>query len=69
MEPRGCNRRQQVANRPSREKREIKPNLAVSCEQLQEEPEAANMFFQLGSPRYERASLIVTSNKHSRPLG
>jgi DNA replication protein DnaC len=27
------------------------------------EPEAANMFFQLVSARYERASLIVTSNK------
>jgi DNA replication protein DnaC len=27
------------------------------------EPEAANLFFQLASSRYERASLIVTSNK------
>jgi DNA replication protein DnaC len=27
------------------------------------EPEAANLFFQLVSVRYERASLIVTSNK------
>src|SRR5881398_803455 len=27
------------------------------------EPEAANLFFQLLSSRYERASLIVTSNK------
>src|ERR1700742_4512646 len=27
------------------------------------EPEAANLFFHLVSPRYERASLIVTSNK------
>ena len=27
------------------------------------EPEAANLFFQLVSNRYERASLIVTSNK------
>jgi DNA replication protein DnaC len=27
------------------------------------EPEAANLFFQLFSARYERASLIVTSNK------
>src|SRR3954447_18790595 len=27
------------------------------------EPEAANPFFQLVSSRYERASLIVTSNK------
>jgi DNA replication protein DnaC len=27
------------------------------------EPEAANLFFQLVSQRYERASLIVTSNK------
>lgn len=27
------------------------------------EPEAANLFFQLVSSRYERASLIVTSNK------
>jgi hypothetical protein len=27
------------------------------------EPEAANLFFQLVSRRYERASLIVTSNK------
>ena len=26
------------------------------------EPEAANLFFQLVSTRYERASLIVTSN-------
>ena len=30
------------------------------------EPEAANLFFQLVSSRYERASLIVTSN---RPFG
>jgi DNA replication protein DnaC len=27
------------------------------------EPEAANLFFQLVSARYERASVIVTSNK------
>ena len=27
------------------------------------EPEAANLFFQLISARYERASVIVTSNK------
>lgn len=27
------------------------------------EPEAANLIFQLVSSRYERASLIVTSNK------
>jgi DNA replication protein DnaC len=27
------------------------------------EPEAVNLFFQLVSSRYERASLIVTSNK------
>jgi DNA replication protein DnaC len=27
------------------------------------EPEAANLFFQLVSSRYERASLTVTSNK------
>ncbi|MDT0616835.1 ATP-binding protein, partial [Streptomyces sp. DSM 40712] len=27
------------------------------------EPEAANLFFQLVSGRYERASVIVTSNK------
>ncbi len=27
------------------------------------EPEAANLFFQLVCSRYERASLIVTSNK------
>jgi IstB-like ATP binding protein len=27
------------------------------------EPQAANVFFQLVSSRYERASLIVTSNK------
>jgi hypothetical protein len=30
------------------------------------EPEAANLFFQLVSARYERASLIVTSNKPLR---
>ena len=30
------------------------------------EPEAANLFFQLVSSRYERASVIVTSN---RPFG
>jgi DNA replication protein DnaC len=29
------------------------------------EPEAANLFFQLVSSRYVRASLIVTSNKQS----
>lgn len=29
------------------------------------EPEAANLFFQLVSSRYERASLIVTSNGDS----
>jgi DNA replication protein DnaC len=28
------------------------------------EPEAANLFFQLVSSRYERASLMVTSNKN-----
>lgn len=33
------------------------------------EPEAANLFFQLVSSRYERAGLIVTSNKNFRPLG
>lgn len=33
------------------------------------EPEAANLFFQLVSSRYERASLIVTSNKPFGPLG
>ncbi|MFE7216666.1 ATP-binding protein [Streptomyces sp. NPDC057611] len=27
------------------------------------EPEAANLFFQLTSGRYKRASVIVTSNK------
>jgi hypothetical protein len=27
------------------------------------EPEAANLFFQLVSTRYQRASLIITSNK------
>ena len=27
------------------------------------EPEAANLFFQLVSSRYERASMVVTSNK------
>ena len=32
-------------------------------EALPFEPEAANLFFQLVSSRYERASLIVTSNK------
>jgi DNA replication protein DnaC len=31
------------------------------------EPEAANLFFQLVSSRYERASLIVTSNKPFEP--
>ena len=33
------------------------------------EPEAANLFFQLVSARYERASLIVTSQQALRPLG
>ena len=33
------------------------------------EPEAANLFFQLVSSRYERASLIVTSNKALRSMG
>lgn len=33
------------------------------------EPEAANLFFQLVSARYERASLIVTSKQTLRPLG
>jgi IstB-like ATP binding protein len=33
------------------------------------EPEAAILFFQLVSARYERASLIVTSNKAVRPVG
>jgi DNA replication protein DnaC len=33
------------------------------------EPEAANLFFQLVSSRYERASLIVTSNKPFGPVG
>jgi DNA replication protein DnaC len=33
------------------------------------EPEAANLFFQLVSARYERASLIVTSNKPFGSVG
>ena len=33
------------------------------------EPEAANLFFQLVSSRYERASLIVTSQQALRPVG
>jgi hypothetical protein len=33
------------------------------------EPEAANLFFQLMSNRYERASLIVTSNRPFGSLG
>ena len=33
------------------------------------EPEAANLFFQLISARYERASVIVTSQQTVRPLG
>lgn len=33
------------------------------------EPEAANLFFHLVSSRYERASVIVTSNKVFAPLG
>jgi DNA replication protein DnaC len=33
------------------------------------EAEAANLFFQLVSARYERASLIVTSNKPSGSVG
>ena len=38
------------------------------------EAEAANLFFQLVSSRYERASLIVTNNKplrrkHAAPRG
>ena len=31
------------------------------------DPEAANRMFSLASARYERASLVVTSNKPSRP--
>ena len=31
------------------------------------DPEAANLMFSLVSARYERASLIVTSNKPSAP--
>jgi DNA replication protein DnaC len=31
------------------------------------DPEAANLMFMLVSRRYERASMIVTSNKPSRP--
>ena len=31
--------------------------------------EAANLFFQLVSARYERASVIVTSQQALRPLG
>ena len=33
------------------------------------EPEAANLFFQLVSSRYERASLIVTLQQTVRPVG
>jgi DNA replication protein DnaC len=33
------------------------------------EPEAANLFFQLASSRYERASLIVNLQQAVRPLG
>jgi DNA replication protein DnaC len=36
---------------------------SASSPQIRAEPEAANLFFQLVSGRYERASLIVTSNK------
>ena len=42
---------------------------ATRCSSIDEvgyipfEPDAANLFFQLVSSRYERASLIVTSNK------
>ena len=45
------------------------PRAATRCLVIDEvgyipfEPEAANLFFQLVSARYERASLIVTSNK------
>lgn len=35
----------------------------VGCLPFEAEAEAANLFFQLVSSRYERASLIVTSNK------
>jgi DNA replication protein DnaC len=33
------------------------------------DPEAANLMFSLVSARYERASLIVTSNKPYQRLG
>jgi len=33
------------------------------------EAEAANLFFELVSNRYERASLIVTRKKPFRPVG
>ena len=36
---------------------------AKSSSYIPFEPEAANLYFQLVSSRYERASLIVTSNK------
>ena len=39
------------------------PLIVVEVGYIPFEPEAANLFFQLVSSRYERASLIVTSNK------
>ena len=45
------------------------PLLVVEVGYIPFEPEAANLFFQLVSGRYERASLIVTSNKPFAPDG
>ena len=38
-------------------------NLPLDTQRRPYEAEAANLFFQLVSSRYEQASLIVTSNK------
>ena len=47
---------------PAGHRRGARP-LAGAVGYIPFEPEAANLFFQLVSSRYERASLIVTSNK------
>jgi hypothetical protein len=52
--------RRAAAGRPTAEKLHGVP---PPTQQIPFEAEAANLFFQLVSSRYERASLIVTSNK------
>jgi hypothetical protein len=63
----GCSkntvRRALAAEGPPRYERPARGSAVDAVGYIPFEAEAANLFFQLVSARYERASLIVTSNK------